>query len=155
MNRCNFLCGSYGELDQSFEHCDLAHIRWINSSNLLAVRALHPLVVDEKTRWLGPTMAVGGCELNRCIGHCETGVCVEERGINRVALKTSEQQLPPSKLRRMDMPKRCHVMSPQQIPSRFPDFQCKEESREAEDPGRITALRIYASPKRESPSIPV
>jgi hypothetical protein len=53
----------------------LFYVRRIDSGNLLAGRGFDPLVVDEQTSRLSPSVAVGGCELNRCIGHGEDIEC--------------------------------------------------------------------------------
>lgn len=38
--------------------------RWVDGGDLLAIRTLDPLVVDEQPGGLSPSMAVGGCKLN-------------------------------------------------------------------------------------------
>lgn len=40
------------------------NIRWVDSGDLLASRALDPLVVDKQPGGLSPSVAIGGCKLN-------------------------------------------------------------------------------------------
>lgn len=71
-------------------------IRGIDGSNLLTGRGLDPLVVDEQTSRLSPSVTIRRCELNRYIGHAvmvlRIGIVEEEKVVklemHHIVLKT-------------------------------------------------------------------